>query len=101
MVLERLAHEAREHGAVVVMVVHDLLFASRYCDRFLLLYGDGASRTATRRRFWTPAILASCTASRSMRWTRVVIGCSCRAVLKGACRMYNRRFHASPTSPDT
>jgi iron complex transport system ATP-binding protein len=40
-VLERLAHEAREHGAVVVMVVHDLLFASRYCDRFLLLYGDG------------------------------------------------------------
>jgi iron complex transport system ATP-binding protein len=23
------------------MVVHDLLFASRYCDRFLLLYGDG------------------------------------------------------------
>jgi len=40
-VLERLAHEAREHDAVVIMVVHDLLFASRYCDRFLLLYGDG------------------------------------------------------------
>ncbi len=40
-VLERLAREAREHGAVVIMVVHDLLFASRYCDRFLLLYGDG------------------------------------------------------------
>ena len=40
-VLERLAREAREHGAVVVMVVHDLLFASRYCDRFLLLHGDG------------------------------------------------------------
>jgi iron complex transport system ATP-binding protein len=40
-VLERLAREAREHGALVIMVVHDLLFASRYCDRFLLLYGDG------------------------------------------------------------
>lgn len=40
-VLERLAHEARERGAVVVMVIHDLLFASRYCDRYLLLYGDG------------------------------------------------------------
>jgi iron complex transport system ATP-binding protein len=40
-VLERLAREACEHGAVVIMVVHDLLFASRYCDRFLLLYGDG------------------------------------------------------------
>ncbi len=31
-----------DRGAVVVMVVHDLLFASRYCDRFLLLYGDGS-----------------------------------------------------------
>ena len=40
-VLERLAHEARANGAVIVMVIHDLLFASRYCDRFLLLYGDG------------------------------------------------------------
>ena len=28
-VLERLAREARERGAVVIMVVHDLLFASR------------------------------------------------------------------------
>jgi iron complex transport system ATP-binding protein len=43
-VLERLAHEAREGGAVVVMVLHDLLFAARYCDRFLLLSGDGHFR---------------------------------------------------------
>ena len=41
-VLERLAHEARERGALVIMVVHDLLFASRYCHRFLLLYGNGS-----------------------------------------------------------
>ncbi len=40
-VLERLAHEARNRGAVVVMVLHDLLFATRYCHRFLLLFGAG------------------------------------------------------------
>ncbi|HEY5930991.1 MAG TPA: ABC transporter ATP-binding protein [Burkholderiales bacterium] len=38
--LERLALEARQ-GALVVMVLHDLLFASRYCDHVLLLHGDG------------------------------------------------------------
>lgn len=38
--LERLALEARR-GALVVMVLHDLLFASRYCDHALLLHGDG------------------------------------------------------------
>ena len=40
-VLERLSMEARNGGAVVVMVLHDLLFAARYCNRFLLLFGDG------------------------------------------------------------
>ena len=40
-VLERLSHEARERGAIVVMVLHDLLFATRYCHRFLLLFGEG------------------------------------------------------------
>jgi iron complex transport system ATP-binding protein len=40
-VLERLAAEARDRGAIVVMVLHDLLFAMRYCNRFLLLFGEG------------------------------------------------------------
>ena len=40
-VLERLSHEARNRGAIVVMVLHDLLFATRYCHRFLLLFGEG------------------------------------------------------------
>lgn len=42
--LERLVREAREHAAVVVMVLHDLLFAARYCNRLLLLSGDGRFR---------------------------------------------------------
>jgi iron complex transport system ATP-binding protein len=40
-VLERLSNEARTRGAIVVMVLHDLLFAARYCNRFLLLFGEG------------------------------------------------------------
>lgn len=40
-VLERLSLEARERRAIVVMVLHDLVFAARYCTRFLLLLGDG------------------------------------------------------------
>jgi iron complex transport system ATP-binding protein len=39
--LERLSKQAREHGAIVIMALHDLIFAARYCNRFLLLYGDG------------------------------------------------------------
>jgi iron complex transport system ATP-binding protein len=42
-VLERLSNEALNRGAIVVMVLHDLLFAARYCSRFLLLFGDGRS----------------------------------------------------------
>jgi iron complex transport system ATP-binding protein len=40
-VLERLSRLAREEGATVIMVLHDLLLAGRYCDRLLLLHGDG------------------------------------------------------------
>ena len=40
-VLERLSLEACNAGAIVVMVLHDLLFAARYCNHFLLLFGDG------------------------------------------------------------
>jgi iron complex transport system ATP-binding protein len=39
--LERLSGEARDRGAIVVMALHDLFFAARYCSRFLLMFGDG------------------------------------------------------------
>jgi iron complex transport system ATP-binding protein len=39
--LERLSKQAIERGAVVIMALHDLLLAARYCSRYLLLYGDG------------------------------------------------------------
>jgi iron complex transport system ATP-binding protein len=44
VLLERLSNEARNRGAIVVMALHDLLFATRYCSRFLLLFGDGRFR---------------------------------------------------------
>lgn len=42
-VLERLQRQARDCGTVVVLVLHDLLLAGRYCDHFLLLEGDGSA----------------------------------------------------------
>lgn len=39
--LEVFAALAREAGRTVVMVLHDVYWASRYCDRILLVFGDG------------------------------------------------------------
>jgi iron complex transport system ATP-binding protein len=40
-VLELFAGTARDCGAAVVMVLHDPALAHRFCDRALLLHGDG------------------------------------------------------------
>ena len=45
--LHRLSNEAHNAGAIVVMVLHDLLFAARYCSRFLLLFGQGRFSAGT------------------------------------------------------
>lgn len=42
-VIERLRRQALDLGAVVILVLHDLLLAGRYCDHFLLLEGDGSA----------------------------------------------------------
>ncbi|HVY07043.1 MAG TPA: ABC transporter ATP-binding protein [Burkholderiales bacterium] len=47
LLLDRLAAEARNRNAVVVMVLHDLLLAARYCNHFLLFFGDGRWRAGT------------------------------------------------------
>ena len=43
-VLELFAGTARDCGAGVVMVLHDPALAHRFCDRALLVYGDGETR---------------------------------------------------------
>jgi iron complex transport system ATP-binding protein len=55
--LERLALEAKQ-GALVVMVLHDLLFASRYCDHVLLLYGDGRFDAGPREQALKAGVLS-------------------------------------------
>ena len=40
--LELLARRARTEGVAFAMVLHDPNFALRYCDRALLLFGDGS-----------------------------------------------------------
>jgi iron complex transport system ATP-binding protein len=39
--LEALSQRARDEQAGLLLVLHDLVFAARYCDRLLLLFGDG------------------------------------------------------------
>ena len=39
--LELLSRLIREHGKSLVMVLHDVNLAARYCDRVLLLHADG------------------------------------------------------------
>lgn len=39
--LESLSLKAGDQGAGLLLVLHDLIFAARYCDRLLLLFGDG------------------------------------------------------------
>jgi iron complex transport system ATP-binding protein len=46
-VLELLRRKARDAAKSIIMVMHDINLASRYCNRFLLLLGEG--RTAQGR----------------------------------------------------
>jgi iron complex transport system ATP-binding protein len=46
-VLELFAGTARESDASVVMVLHDPALAHRFCDRALLIYGDGRTEIGT------------------------------------------------------
>ena len=40
-VLDLFAREARERCAAIVMVLHEPALAARFCDRALLVHGDG------------------------------------------------------------
>lgn len=46
-VLELFAAAARDCGAGVIMVLHDPALAHRFCDRALLVFGDGRTENAT------------------------------------------------------
>ena len=39
--LDWISRESQQRSAASLMVLHDLVFAGRYCDRLLLLFGDG------------------------------------------------------------
>jgi iron complex transport system ATP-binding protein len=51
--LDWLAGESRCRGSASLMVLHDLVFASRYCDHLLLLFGDGRCAQGSRDEMMT------------------------------------------------
>jgi iron complex transport system ATP-binding protein len=57
--LELFAAAAHEGGAGVVMVLHEPALAWRFCNRALLIYGDGHSETGTTREMLTAERLSA------------------------------------------
>lgn len=57
-VLELFAGATRDRTAGVVMVLHDPALAHRFCDRALLLFGDGRSESGPVDDILTAAILS-------------------------------------------
>jgi iron complex transport system ATP-binding protein len=57
-VLELFAGAARDCGAAVVMVLHEPALAHRFCDRALLVYGDGRCEQGTVDDILTAATLS-------------------------------------------
>ncbi len=51
--LDWLARESRSRRSASLMVLHDLVFASRYCDYLLLLFGDGRCAQGSRDEMMT------------------------------------------------
>jgi iron complex transport system ATP-binding protein len=58
-VLELFAATARDCGAGVIMVLHDPALAHRFCDRALLIYGDGRSEAGEVDAILTAPTLSS------------------------------------------
>ncbi len=52
-VLELLSAQVREQGKALVMVLHDVNFAARFCDAVLLLFGDGETLQGPVREVMT------------------------------------------------
>ncbi|MGK0545032.1 ABC transporter ATP-binding protein [Halomonas cupida] len=52
-----LLHEQASHGATVVMCLHDLNLAARWCDHLLLLYSDGSACWGPSDAMLVPAAL--------------------------------------------
>lgn len=57
-VLELFAGAARDCGAGVIMVLHDPALAHRFCDRAVLVYGDGRTEAGSVDRILTADTLS-------------------------------------------
>ena len=55
--LKLLQQQAAQHGKALLLVMHDLNLAVRYCNRFLLLFGNGETLQGTTETALTQANL--------------------------------------------
>ena len=59
MIFRRPIKHCRECGAAVAMVLHEPALAWRYCDRVLLVHGDGATECGPAREMLTAEKLSA------------------------------------------
>ena len=52
-----LRHLSRGHNTVIVLAIHDLALAARYCDRLLLLHDKQLKGNGAPDAVLTPAVL--------------------------------------------
>lgn len=52
-VLDQIRNDSRRRNAASLIVLHDLVLASRYCDQMLLLFGDGGYLSGNRDEILT------------------------------------------------
>ena len=55
--MNMLRHLSREHNTVIVLAIHDLALAARYCDRLLLLHDKQLKGNGAPDDVLTPAVL--------------------------------------------
>ncbi len=57
-IIKTLLEHVTDHRQVLVMVLHDINIAARFCDHMLLLFGDGDCRYGTKDEMMTEELLA-------------------------------------------
>ncbi|NGZ04904.1 MAG: ABC transporter ATP-binding protein [Magnetococcales bacterium] len=58
LLMERMQAACRAQTGAMIMVLHDINLAARYCDHFLFLFGDGTSGSGTRTQMLHAPLLS-------------------------------------------
>jgi len=84
--LSTLARRIIDQSACLLMATHDINLAARFCDRFILLMGDGTALVGTRDEVLTEASLSA------------AYECDMQAIVAGEMRFYYPKIQSDQDS---